>query len=65
MGADENLFRLVPMLGHGARVLPREKVPGQGAQFCGRAPTKGYVQTGARARRNCVPVKSYSYTSKA
>ena len=50
-GADENLFRLVP--GHGARVVPLELVPmpaGQGVQIFVRAPTKGYVQTGARAR---------------
>ena len=47
-GADEILFRLVSVPGHGARVLPLELVPG--AQICARAPTKGYVQTGARAR---------------
>ena len=35
-GTDENLFRLVPMLGHGARVLPL-----QNAMFTG---------TGARVR---------------
>ena len=34
-GTDENLFRLVPVRGHGAQV---------GA----RAPTKDYVQTGVR-----------------
>ena len=50
-GTDENLFRLVPVLGHGALVLPLESVPvpEQGAQICARAPTKGYVQTGAQA----------------
>ena len=34
-GTDENLFRLVPVLGHGARVLPLElvSVPGHGAQI--------------------------------
>ena len=26
-GTDENLFRLVPVLGHGARLLPLEPVP--------------------------------------
>ena len=45
---DENLFRLVSVPGHGARVLPLELVPG--AQISALAPTKGYVQTGARAR---------------
>ena len=66
-GTDEILFRLVPVLGHGARVLPLElvpvsghgarvlplelePVPGHGAQICARAPTKGCVQTGVRAR---------------
>ena len=46
---EENLFRLVPVAGHGAGVLPLElvPVPGHGAQICARAPTKGYVQTGA------------------
>ena len=34
-GTEENLFRLVPVLGHGARVLHLELVllPGHGAQF--------------------------------
>ena len=34
-GTDENLFRLVPVLGHGARILPPEivPVPGHGAQI--------------------------------
>ena len=45
MGTDENLFRLVPVLGHGARVLPLELVPASA-----RAPTKGYVQTDAHAQ---------------
>ena len=47
---DENLFRLVPVPGHGARVLPLElvPVPGHGVQI--RAPTKGYVQTSASTR---------------
>ena len=33
-GTGENLFRIVPMPGHGARVLPLElvPVPGHGAQ---------------------------------
>ena len=37
--------------GHGAQVLPLELVPlpRHGAQISVRAPTKGYVQTGARA----------------
>ena len=50
-GTDENLFRLVPMLGHGAQVLPLElvPVPGHDAQIRARAPMKGYVQTGAHA----------------
>ena len=51
-GTDENLFRLVSVPGHGARVLPLElvPVPGHGVQISARAPTKGYVQTGARIR---------------
>ena len=51
-GTDETLFRLVPVPRHGARVLPLEQVPvpGHRAQICARAPTKGYVQTGLRAR---------------
>ena len=38
-----NLFRLVPVLGHGAQVLSLEPVPvpGHGAQICARAPTEG------------------------
>ena len=36
-GTDENLFRLVPV-----------PVLGHGAQISACAPTKGYVQTGAR-----------------
>ena len=49
---DKNLFRLVRVLGHGAQVLPLElePVPEHGAKFSAQAPTKGYVQTGARAR---------------
>ena len=47
-GTDENLFRLVPVLGHGDRVLPLELVPG--AQISVLAPPKGYVQTGVRDR---------------
>ena len=34
------IFRLVPM-------------PGHGAQISARAPTKGYIQTGAHARARC------------
>ena len=51
MGTDENLFRLVPVLRHGARVLPLElvPVPGHGAQISARIPAYGYVQTGACA----------------
>ena len=51
MGTDENLFRLVPLPGHDARVLSLElvPVPGHGAQISARAPTKGCVQTRARA----------------
>ena len=47
MGTDENLFRLVLMPGHGARVLPLELVlvSGQGARVSARAPTKGDVHT--------------------
>ena len=50
LGTDKNLFRLVPVPGQGARVLPLElvPVPGQGAQISARGPTEGYVQT-ARA----------------
>ena len=53
MGTDENLFRLVPVPGHSARVLPLElvPVPGHSAQICARAPTKGYaVHTGHGTR---------------
>ena len=37
-GTDEILFRLVPVLGHGARVLPLEllPVPGHSAQISAR-----------------------------
>ena len=45
--SDEDLFRLVPVLGHSTQVLPLELVPS--AQICVRAPVKGCVQTGARA----------------
>ena len=33
-GTEENLFRLVPVFGHGARLLPHELVlvPGHGVQ---------------------------------
>ena len=46
------MFRLVPVPGHGPRVLPLELVPvlGHGAQISAQAPAKNYVQTGARAR---------------
>ena len=52
MGRDENLFKLVLVPRHGARVLPLMlvPVPGHGAKISARAPTKGYVQNGARAR---------------
>ena len=45
-GAEENAFRLVPVLGHGARVLPLELVPGYGAQISARVTTKGYGHKG-------------------
>ena len=50
-GTDENLFRLVPVTGHGCQVLPSEIVPmpEHGAQICAEPPTKGYVQTGTHA----------------
>ena len=50
-GTDENLFKSVPEPRHGARVLPLElvPVPGHDYQITVQAPTKGYVQTGARA----------------
>ena len=59
-GTDENLFRLVPVPGHGTRVLPLELVlvPGHGAQISARGPTKGYVQTGTHARAPCPGTKS-------
>ena len=41
--SDEDLFRLVPVLGHSTQVLPLELVPS--AQICVRAPVKGCVQT--------------------
>ena len=40
VGTDENLFRLVPVPGHGARVLPLKLVPLPGHSAW--APTKGY-----------------------
>ena len=58
-GTDENLFRLVPLLGHGVRVLPLELVPVHGAQISARAPTEGYVETGASARAFTVVVCVY------
>ena len=47
-GTDKILVRLVPVPGHGARVLPLEQVPlpGHDAQISARASTKGYVQAG-------------------
>ena len=53
-GTYKNRFRLVLVLGYGARVLPLELVPepGHGAQINARATTKGYVQTGAHARKS-------------
>ena len=38
-GTDENLFRLVPALWHGARVLPLELESGYGSQISAQAPT--------------------------
>ena len=45
-------FRLVPVHWYSAQVLPPDlvPVPGPGAQISGRAPKKGYVQTGAHAQ---------------
>ena len=56
VGTDENLFRLVPVPGHSARVLPLQPVPvpRHGAQICAWEPTKGYVQTGVRAWAPCL-----------
>ena len=53
-GTDENLFRL------GARVVPLVlvRVSGHGTQISARAPTKGYVQTGACARAPGLGTKS-------
>ena len=55
-GTDENLFRLVPMPGHGARVLPLElmPVPGHGTL----STTEGYVQTRTRAQASRAGTKS-------
>ena len=41
-GTDENLFRLMHVLGHGAQVVLLElvPVPRHGAQVCARAPKK-------------------------
>ena len=59
-GTDENLFRLVPMPRLGARVLSPELAPeqGHGTQISARAPTKGYVHTGARNRASGTCTKS-------
>ena len=35
-GTDENLFRLMLVLGHGTQVLPLQPVPGHGTQICAR-----------------------------
>ena len=62
MGTDENLFRLVPVTGHGARVLPLElvPVPGHGARVLPlelvRMPRHG-AQISART-----PTKGYVQT---
>ena len=52
MGTEGNLFRLVPVLGQGARVLPLElePLPGHGAQTCAQVPTKGHLKFSARAQ---------------
>ena len=52
MGTDKILFRPVPVLKNGARLLPLEvvPVPGHGAQSFAQATPKRYVQTSARAR---------------
>ena len=69
-GTDENLFRLVPVPGHGARVLPLKLLPvsGYSAQISARAPTKGYVQTRAgaavtvtKSERGLVKASSWYY----
>ena len=59
-GIDENRFRLVPVLGHGARVLPLEPVPvpGLGAEISAQALTKGYVQPDTHARAPCPGTKA-------
>ena len=64
VGIDENLFRLVPVPGHSARVLPLElvPVPVHGAKISARAPAKGFVQIGARA---AVWTGPYSLTKSA
>ena len=50
-GARVLPLELVPVPGQGAQVLPLElvPVPGHGAEISARAPTKGYVHTGAWA----------------
>ena len=50
MGTDENLFRLLPL-----ELVP---VPWHGSQICARAPTEGYVQTGAHAQAQSPGTKS-------
>ena len=52
-GTEKKLLRLLPVFGHGARVLP----PGASTEICARAPTKCYVQTAARARALCPGTK--------
>ena len=51
-GTDENLFRLVPVPGHGARVLPLElvRVPRHTVPKLVLGHQKAYVQTSGRAR---------------
>ena len=54
MGADENLFKLVLVPGHGTRVLPLElvPVPRHGAQISARAPTSDFFGFGTQAKHN-------------
>ena len=49
-GTEENLFRLVPVPRHCARVLPLElvPVPGHGAQITARTPAKARSEQGQR-----------------
>ena len=51
-GTEENLFRLVPVPRHCARVLPLElvPVPGHGAQISVRAPAKARALSLNRAK---------------